>query len=176
MSISTIEKPEDKREKLKRLREFHQSTFDDLGVPDAVFIPKMAYKPYGKTDMHIGLFTNEINKGEDIFVEFCSRDNDPEYEDRGLYRWKFNPHFDEEYSKTEPNEKTGHYRYLIPVEELVKVKSYIQKEEKELDLEDLPDPNVDLPLDQMTIRDLAAILLKKPISKRPWLNEIIKSV
>jgi hypothetical protein len=32
----------------------------------------------------------------------------------------------------------------------------------------------DAPLSEITIRDLAAIMLMKPISARPWLNDIIK--
>ena len=32
----------------------------------------------------------------------------------------------------------------------------------------------DAPLSEMTLRDLAAIMLIKPISARPWLNELIK--
>jgi hypothetical protein len=32
----------------------------------------------------------------------------------------------------------------------------------------------DAPLSEITIRDLAAIMLIKPVSARPWLNELIK--
>ena len=32
----------------------------------------------------------------------------------------------------------------------------------------------DAPLSEMTLRDLAAIMLIKPVSARPWLNELIK--
>ena len=67
MSISTTEKPEDKREKLKRLREFHQPVLNELGVPDAVFFPKMAYRPYGKTELHIAFFASEKNEYNEFF-------------------------------------------------------------------------------------------------------------
>lgn len=171
MSISTVDKPEDKREKLKKLREFHQSTLDKLGASDALFIPKMAYRPYGKTDLHCGFFASELQKGEDIFTEFVSKDLVPEDPARRLYRWKHNPHFAEEYDTTEPTAGTGHVRYLIPVEELTMIK--VEEDESTSDF-DLPDPNQDLPIDQMTIRDLAAILLKQPVSQKKWLNELIK--
>jgi len=36
------------------------------------------------------------------------------------------------------------------------------------------DPDQDCPIDQMNIRDLAAILLKKPVSKKKWLNDLVK--
>jgi hypothetical protein len=32
----------------------------------------------------------------------------------------------------------------------------------------------DAPLSEITIRDLAAIMLMKPVSARPWLNDLIK--
>ncbi len=173
MSISTTDKPEDKREKLRKLREFHQPALDELGVPDAFFIPKMAYKPIGKYEKYIAFFNSEISKGNDVYVEFCSRDHDPEYEDRGLYKWKYNQYFETEYEKTEPNVQTGHHRYLVPIAELIKVKDYSQPAQAEISFNELPDPDLDLPLDQITIRDLAAILLKKPVSMKPWLNDII---
>ena len=34
--------------------------------------------------------------------------------------------------------------------------------------------NKDVPLSEITIRDLAAIMLMKPVSNRPWLNDLIK--
>jgi len=170
--------PEDKKAKLKLLREFHQKTLNDLGKPNAVFIPKMAYKPHGKTERFIACFLSEINRGEDVFIEFCSRDNDPEDPDRRLYKWIFNAHFEAEYEKTPPDPTTGHVRYLIPVGELIVVK--VNKvsepeitEQKEINFEELADPNDDLPMDQMTMRDYAAIHLGKPVSRKQWLNDLI---
>lgn len=172
--ISTTDKPENKKERLRKLREFHQPTLDKHGVSDAIFIPKMAYRPYGKTDIHISFFASEINKGEDVYVEFASKDLVPEDTERRLYRWNFNPHFQEEYDTTEPNPQTGHVRYLVPVDELVLIKRNPDPEpEPEPEFGKLPDANLDLPVNQMTIRDLAAILLKKPVSTKPWLNDII---
>ena len=39
----------------------------------------------------------------------------------------------------------------------------------------MPDPDQDLPIDQLTIRDLAAILTGKPVSMKKWLNQIVKN-
>lgn len=183
MSISTVStNSEDKREKLKRLREYHQSTLNSLGVPDAVFIPKMAYRPYGKTELHIGFFESEVSKGEDIYVEFTSKDLTPEDPERKLYKWRFNPHYSDEYEKTEPSPQNGHFRYLVPVEELSMIASSKLiagestknlGEQAKLDFSDIPDPEDDLPMDQMTIRDYAAIHMRRPVSKKEWLNKII---
>ena len=96
---------------------------------------------------------------------------------RKLYKWRYNPHFNEEYDKTEPNPISGHVRYLVPIEELVIIEKPKAEVEKEVELRefDLPDPEDDLPLDQMTIRDLAAIILREPCSRKPWLNSIINN-
>jgi hypothetical protein len=84
---------------------------------------------------------------------------------------------EEEYEKTEPM-ANGQVRYLVPVSELIKVNAPDKKEPaKQLSVEffkDMMDPNTDAPIDQLTIRDLAAILLKKPVSQKKWLNEIVK--
>lgn len=179
MSISTTDKSEDKRERLKRLREFHQPLLEKIGVPGAVFIPKMAYRPYGKTELHIAFFASEISKGEDVYIEFTTADLVPEDPERRLYKWRFNPHFEEEYEKTEPHPQTGHVRYLVPVEELQHV-TLKEKEkpaapavvEEDFTLKGI-DPDNDQPMEQMTIRDYAAIHLKKPVSHKAWLNNII---
>jgi len=175
MTLSTTDKPEDKRERRKKLREFHQATLDSIG-PDVKFMPKMAYRPYGKTELHIAFFESEINHGDDVYVEFCSKDDVPEDPERKLYKYRSNPHFQEEYEKTEPNPTTGHCRYLVPVGELTLIKTYKESEEKkEEETFELSDPETDLPMDQMTIRDYVAIHTGRPVSRKPWLNEIIKS-
>lgn len=180
MSISTVStSSEDKREKLKRLREYHQVTLNNLRVPDAIFIPKMAYRPYGKVELHIGFFESEVSKGEDIYVEFTSKELVPEDPERKLYKWRFNPHYSDEYEKTEPSPQNGHFRYLVPVEELVVVstsKEVPLGEQAKLDFSDIPDPEDDLPMDQMTIRDYAAIHMRKPVSKKEWLNKLVTQI
>jgi hypothetical protein len=175
--ISTADKPEDRKERLRKLREYHQVTLDYHGVPDGIFVPKMAYRPIGKTDLHIAFFASEISKGDDVYVEFTSKELIPEDTERRLYRWRFNPHFHEEYDATEPHPQTGHVRYLVPVDELELLPRPKATETvvEESPFADLPDPNQDLPVNQMTIRDLAAIMLNKPVSKKEWLNDIIKS-
>jgi hypothetical protein len=164
-------KPEDKRENMKKLREFHQPMLDALGLSDATFIPKLAYVPHGKTERFNALFLSEISKGVDLYIEFADSNNLPQFEDRALYRWKFNPHFEEEYEKTEPSSTTGQVRYLVPIAELTKVE-LPEHSQPEIPF-DLTDPEQDLPMNQMTMRDYAAIHMRKPVSRKPWLNELI---
>lgn len=175
MSISTADKPEDRREKLKKLKEYHQPTFDANGIVNPTFIPKMAYKPFGKTEVHIGFFMNEISKGDDVYVEFTSKELVPEDPERRLYKWRFNPNFQEEYEQTEPNPQSGHTRYLVPINELIVIPRPTQQQsiQQVLNLDEIPNPDDDLPYNQMTIRDYAAIHLGKPVSRKKWLNDLI---
>lgn len=184
MSIPAVSSPEDKKENLKKIKEFHKVTMEKLGVSDYSLIPKLAYRPSGKTELYVSFFYSEISKGQDVYLEFTDRNNVPEDPERTLYLWKFNPHFEEEYEKTEPTEGTGHIRYLVPVEELKVIKKYSPEAmittEKEVKLKpaldfSLPNPETDPPFNEMTIRDLAAIMLNKPVSNKEWLNNIIRN-
>ena len=65
--ISTSEKKEKSPRELKEeLRKYHEKYLPD----DAVFVPKMAYKPTGKDELFISFFPSEVRKGVDIYVEF----------------------------------------------------------------------------------------------------------
>ena len=181
MSIKTTATPEERRERLKKLREHQQPLLDAIGAPDAYYIPKMAYRPIGKSEIYVSFFPSELSRGVDVYTEFASRDYIPEDLERRLYRWDYNPHYDEEYEKTEPTD-SGQFRYLVPVSELILIK-YPEKVEtpKSTKIQttmnfDLMDPNTDAPFDQLTIRDLAAILLKKPVSNKDWLNKLIQDM
>ena len=149
--------------------------FNSLGIDNPLFIPKCAYTPRGMDGLHIGFFESELKKGRDIYTEFVSIDLDPEDPERNLYKWRYNPHYATEYETVESNNSV---RWIIPVAELIKVDYEIPKEEespfpdfKELMNEDISD---DAAISHMTIRDLAAILLRKPVSKKDWLNDIVK--
>jgi hypothetical protein len=70
-------------------------------------------------------------------------------------------------------------RYLIPVSELVKVtapsKFNAAASLKVTEFDDFSNLlQDDAPMSEMTIKDLAAILLKKPISNKKWLNDLVK--
>lgn len=174
----------DRKAKITELKKKHMELFRLEGVGEAVkFIPKMAYIPRVGKERVIALFPSEIQGGEDIYTEFVSAEYDPEDAERTLWKWPYNAHWDTEYEKTDPHPTTGHCRYLIPVEELIDVasnhttsKNVAQPEGKSdiLDFTQLPDPDDDAPLSQMTMRDKCAIDWKLPVSRKPWLNELIK--
>ena len=182
MSAKINPEVEDKRKKLEELKQFHMETLAELGVSTTNFIAKLAYTPTGKTETIIALFESEVSRGTDLYIEFAHRDNLPlDLKHRTLYKYIFNPHYAEEYE----NVGSGAIRYLIPVSELIVVKKYNEEEEIEEEIKipqlkkeaskefELPDSNTDLPIDQLTIRDLVAILKDKPVSYKPWLNDLI---
>ena len=86
--------------------------------------------------------------------------------------WKYNPNYATIYktNELETNDNSNILRYLVPVDSLIVCEPLLTEEEQF----ELPDPDLDLPIDQLTIRDLAAILTGKPVSMKSWLNEIIK--
>lgn len=165
------ESSENRFAKVQELKKFHQATFDALGKPDAEFIPKMAYIPKGMDSLHIGFFASELSRGVDFFTEFVNKDLVPEDPDRQLYLWKYNQYWQEEYQQVQ----SGSYTFtMIPVSELYKVgipetKLDAKTVSNEFSIASLNDA----PISELTIRDLAAILLKKPISNKNFLNEII---
>jgi hypothetical protein len=178
MSLSTKVTSSNRQEKTEELIKFHDWKFKLLDEDNPLFIPKCAYCPKGKSELFIGFFASELKKNRDIYTEFTSIDLDPEDPDRNLYKWRYNPHFEDEYEKTDPG-ANGHFRYLVPVSELIK----IEFEKTDLnatgpgtlfpDFDEIMDPDADNMLSQITIRDLAAILLKKPVSHKKWLNDLI---
>lgn len=172
-STTTTEKI-DRPARVSILRDYHQSTLDALGKPNALYIPKMAYIPSGKDELYMGFFSSELDKGTDIFTEFVDKYLEPEDAERTLYLWKYNPHWSTEY---ETNEKSGYTFIMIPVSEMYKVEIPSTPIETHKNVfENIPKVNTDetddAPLTSMTILDLAAILLKKPISHKKFINKL----
>jgi len=177
MAISTKNKPEDKKAKLQELKDYHLATFERHGITDPLFVGSMAYKPTGKDSKYISFFPSQLKKGQDIYTEFTNKDLVPEDPNRTLYKWRFNEYWQEEYETVEIENSTD-FRYLVPVEELTIVpKPVIKSSSPEIisfeKFDEIMDPDMDCPLDQITLRDLAAIFLIKPVSRKKWLNDII---
>jgi len=170
-----------KKQLIAELRVKHEKWLEAEGLGSkAKFIPKMAYIPTGDSERIIAFFPSEISGGQDIYTEFVSKSYEPEDPERTLWKWIYNPHYTEEYKTTEPHAVSGHVRYLIPVDELINVAEFQQlqpelKIQKKMDFSELPDPDSDQPIAELTIRDKAAIDWKKPVSKKKWLNNLILS-
>jgi len=108
--------PAERKKKVAKLREEHEDYFQTEGIINALYIPKMAYRPSGKDDLHVSFFPSEMEKEKDIYTEFVSIDYDSEDPKRTLYLHKYNPHWKDEYELITSN--SGFQRHLIPASEL----------------------------------------------------------
>ena len=139
--------PEERKEKVRELRREHQKFFssherlDKDGLDDALYIPKMAYRPSGKDELHISFFPSELQKGKDVYTEFVSIDYESEDPKRTLYLWEYNAHWEEEYELIESS--SGFQRHIIPVGEL-KVINDINSRNPEVEkILDISEPSTD---------------------------------
>jgi hypothetical protein len=143
------------------------------------------------------LYRREIYGGKDVYIEFCDRDYIPQDPERTLWKWIFNPEFMTEYPKSDPHPTSGDQMYLIPISELVNISRLhyperplpqptvaqldispkVESKEEEVptqpSLEPVSESESDEPASNLTIRDYAAIHWMKPVSVKPWLNELI---
>lgn len=171
---------EERKKRIQELYEYQMEKFMQEGVSEPLFIPKMAYKPAMKDEKHVTFFASELERAEyydvpkNVYTEFISSEYIPEDPKRTLYKWVFNPHWRTEYDIIEATESIQE-RYMIPVAELRIVQQPVAQTPKEIKLPSLDLGPTDEPFNMLTIRDLAAIMLKKPVSNKQWLNEIIKS-
>jgi hypothetical protein len=151
------------KEKIATLREYHQPAFEKLGVPDALYIPKLVFG----TPAVMLFFRSELEAGKDIYTEKVSQDYELRDENRTLYKWKHNPNYKDEL-RTKPYGQD--VMYYIPFDEFKPVG--VKEEAVKFGI---PDPDADDPFSELMVRDIAAILWKKPVSQKPWLNDLIKA-
>ena len=132
--------PQERKQKVASLREEHEDYFQTEGKINALYIPKMAYRPTGKDELHVSFFPSEFEKGEDIYTEFVSIDYDTEDPKRTLYYHKHNPHWQEEYEIITSN--SGFQRHIIPVSELKVINDVTSRGKAIIDFAnpDLPNP------------------------------------
>ena len=125
--------PAERKAKVKELREEHEDYFNKEKINNALYIPKMAYRPTGKDDLHVSFFPSELEKGRDIYTEFVSISYESEDPKRTLYLIKHNPHWKEEYELI--TSSSGFERHIIPVSEL-KVINDVTDRSKEIKIDD----------------------------------------
>ena len=77
--------PAQRKEKVLKLKEEHQDYFDTITHDHLLYIPKMAYRPSGKDELHVSFFPSELEKEADVYTEFVSIDYDSEDPKRNLY-------------------------------------------------------------------------------------------
>ncbi len=157
-----------RKEKLAKLVEYHQPVFDALGIKDPYFVGKLVWKPAEYNEKYAQFFENELSRKQDIYLEFTNKELEPEDRLRRLYVLRHNPYYDREYIRR----YEGDDKFLVPISEFEEVTLKI---DRSTDF-DIIDPNDDIPISSMSVRDLVAIMTKSPVSRKDWLNELIKSI
>jgi hypothetical protein len=139
--------PAQRKEKVAKLREEHQEYFNTSNLKNALYIPKMAYRPSGKDDLHVSFFPSELEKETDIYTEFVSIDYDSEDPKRTLYLLKHNPHWKEEFELITSN--SGFQRHMVPASELKVINDVTSRgpEKKEQVILDFANPSIPNPDD-----------------------------
>tara|TARA_B110000285_G_scaffold64317_1_gene73977 strand:+ start:3873 stop:4448 length:576 start_codon:yes stop_codon:yes gene_type:complete len=117
--------PAQRKDKVAKLREEHENYFQTESKINALYIPKMAYRPSGKDDLHVSFFPSELEKEADIYTEFVSIDYDTEDPKRTLYLLKYNPHWKEEYELITSN--SGFQRHMVPASELKVINDVVSR-------------------------------------------------
>jgi hypothetical protein len=185
MAISTGPKKqissEERKKMIAELREYHLPYLESLEDGNWRFIAKMRF---GYPPDRTKFFENEIDGSKEVYVEWVSRTYIPE-DDRRLYKYNFNPDYAKDYVKETSAE--GYEWYIVPADrfELVKegeTKTKLEsiKEPRETHVDtlefdfDMVNPDEDCPAENITLRDWAAMLLKAPVSRKEWLNKLIK--
>ena len=108
--------PQERKAKVLELRKEHQSYFEKTDNSNALYIPKMAYRPSGKDELHVSFFPSELQKNRNIYTEFVSIEYDSEDPKRTLYLLEHNPTWDQEYEIV--TSSSGFERHIVPVSEL----------------------------------------------------------
>ena len=108
--------PQERKTKVLELRKEHEDYFQREGNINALYIPKMAYRPSGKDELHVSFFPSELQKNRDIFTEFVSIEYDSEDPKRTLYLLEHNPTWDQEYEIV--TSSSGFERHIVPVSNL----------------------------------------------------------
>jgi hypothetical protein len=187
--------PNEKRTRMQEIYDFHASQIDALAGlinrPIYAFFTKVPFMNNGKRV--VGLFQSELEQDRDLYFELTTKNIVPIEEDRCLYRLRYSADIKSRFS-TSPDGQ----RHLVPVEEMERVwcigqviskapQSFQSKEVQKpviagqvktpvadftLDLDDTED----LKIDRMTVRDLIAILTKKPVSTKEWLNKLVTTL
>ena len=141
--------PEQRKVKVAKLREEHEDYFQTEGKTNALYIPKMAYRPTGKDDLHVSFFPSELEKNEDIYTEFVSIDYESEDPKRTLYLVKYNPHWKDEYEMI--TSSSGFQRHIIPVSELKVINDVTSRAGSQII--DFANPNLPNPDENIVSKD-----------------------
>lgn len=162
------EKPskEEIQKRKNEIREYHQPLLDSLGIPLVYVVGKM-HKQNSEGNDVVFLFPTELERGDDVYIEFTTRDYLPATTERKLFKWCFNPNWKKDYPAVE-----GSDHRLIPFSEFKEVVAPVKAENIRFELP-VPGDEEDCAMKDMTLRDHLTLKYGKPYSLKPWLNKIV---
>ena len=155
--------PQERKAKVLELRKEHQSYFEKSNNTSALYIPKMAYRPSGKDELHVSFFPSELQKGKDIFTEFVSIEYASEDPKRTLYLLKHNAHWAEEYETV--TSSSGFERHIVPVTELKVINDVTDRNISPVTKELVPDPENREIVDVLIGIERALLSINQKLSK-----------
>ena len=120
--------PQERKVKIKELLVEHADYFMVSKIDKPAYIPKMAYRPGGKDELHVTFFPSELENNMDIYTEFVSIDYESEDLKRTLYLLKYNPHWKDEYELITSN--SGFQRHMVPVGELKVINDIVSRKKE----------------------------------------------
>ena len=167
--------PEQRKIKVAKLKEEHEDYFQTEGKVNALYIPKMAYRPTGKDDLHVSFFPSELEKGKDIYTEFVSIDYESEDPKRTLYLVKYNPHWKDEYEMI--TSSSGFQRHIIPVSELKVINDVTSRSGSQIiDFANpnLPNPDENIVSEDSKLIDKLEDINQSIITLTKVINKLIK--
>jgi len=148
--------PEERKAKVLELLEEHADYFMVNKIDKPAYIPKMAYRPSGKDELHVTFFPSELENNTDIYTEFVSIDYESEDPKRTLYLLKYNPHWKEEYELITSN--SGFQRHMVPVGELKVINDVTDRGQSKIEAEDLAVATGEINLTDPDERDIVNVL------------------
>jgi hypothetical protein len=155
--------PQERKAKVLELRKEHEDYFQTSSNINALYIPKMAYRPSGKDELHVSFFPSELQKGKDIFTEFVSIDYDSEDPKRTLYLLKHNAHWAEEYEIV--TSSSGFERHIVPVSELKVINDVTDRSTPPVTKDLVPDPENREIVDVLIGIERALLSINQKLSK-----------
>jgi hypothetical protein len=195
ISTKNLTKPTtfNREELVKEMLSYHEPAFHMLSEDKPLFYPKNSFM--WNDEMHVSLMKTELTSPV-FYTELVDDNYKPADPNRTLYLFRGDSNYVNEYFNKTEQSKVGEYkRYFVPLQEFQKVDlssffpeektpvypskmgpkiEVLFKDEIEIDDERLEDD--DALMSKLTIRDHAAIQWKLPVSKKEWLNKLIKKI
>lgn len=161
---------EERAEIINGFRQYHSPYLVASNIPLRNFNVKSVFTFEGVKV--VGLFNNEFLKPEGFYFELVDSFLHPIDPKRTIYKVSYRENYEDLYQLT-PKGTT----YAVPLEEL-EVISLTTADNIDLEKPKMAkyiDPTLDEHHSKLTIRDIAAILWKKPVSNKEWLNQLVES-